>query len=181
MFVVNNGRVTSEQARHNEELAWQLRIKGWTTTRIAQELQIQQPAVSKILQRVEARAIKQLDAEIGGFKVRQATQLEHMLDEALQAWEKSKTAKCPGNVEYLEAALKVQADLRDLLHIGAANNPGTVGILLIQSGAAGTVDMDLITGAKRVPEMIEGTVIHASDEEEKETTGESGGEKQRAV
>jgi transcriptional regulator with XRE-family HTH domain len=81
---------TREEVRQREETAWSLRQRGWSQQRIAAELGVSQPAVHKILRRVERRVLARLSHSVASVKARQAGQLEFLLDEAVQAWERSK-------------------------------------------------------------------------------------------
>jgi hypothetical protein len=84
------GGVPPEVVREREVKAWALRQRGWTEARIAAEIGVSQMGVSKILARLERRAYAQLSKRIARSKARQTLQLEHLLDEAVQAWERSK-------------------------------------------------------------------------------------------
>lgn len=83
-------RKSKEETRDQESRAWQLRCQGWTTYRIAAEIGITQSAVWKMLRRVEQRVLAGLKDSVVRMKATQTAQLENLLDEALQAWEKSK-------------------------------------------------------------------------------------------
>ena len=79
-----------EQVIENETKAWQLRCRGWVQTRIAAHLGISQPAISKILKRVELRELKKLTVSVERLKVVQSGQLDHVVEESLDAWHRSK-------------------------------------------------------------------------------------------
>lgn len=79
-----------EQTRENERRAWELRTRGWTQDRIARELKLTQAGVSLILKRVVKRVLKDLGDDIVARKVEQEARLEHVVDEMMQAWERSK-------------------------------------------------------------------------------------------
>lgn len=74
-----------------EQRAIELATLGWTQHRIAADLGISQAAVSKLLARVDARALRELTEAISRQKVRQTQRLEHVVAEALQAWDASKS------------------------------------------------------------------------------------------
>ena len=85
-------------ARKREMLAFELSAdRGLNETRIAEELakaglgKVTQQAVSAMLRRVEARALKDLTDLVRRKKVRQTASLEHCFGEAMAGWEKSKT------------------------------------------------------------------------------------------
>jgi len=73
-----------------EEQAWDLRRKGWTIERVAQELGRPRRTVASMLERVELRALARMDRGVALVKIRQTAQLEHVYEEALGAWERSK-------------------------------------------------------------------------------------------
>lgn len=85
------GGVPPEVVRDRERKAWDLRQRFWTEARIAQELGISQPAVSKILRRVETRLADRFAKRASRIKARQTAQLEVIATEAFDAWLHSKT------------------------------------------------------------------------------------------
>jgi hypothetical protein len=84
------GRPEAEKAREHERRAWDLRQQGWTHARIAAELGLERSAVTRILARVNKRVLKEMHAEVAAQKVEQSARLDFVIDEALQAWERSK-------------------------------------------------------------------------------------------
>jgi transcriptional regulator with XRE-family HTH domain len=64
--------------------------RGYTQEDIAAELQVTQAAVSKILRRVQDRALQELTTRIAREKVRQTSQLQYVVRESLRQWEQSK-------------------------------------------------------------------------------------------
>jgi hypothetical protein len=82
--------VKREVVRFREELAWMLRQAGFAQARIARELGISQPAVCKVLRRVERRVLARLEAGVRAVKAKQAAQLEYIVDQAMGAWKASK-------------------------------------------------------------------------------------------
>jgi hypothetical protein len=91
-------RISAALTRKREELAWELRIQGMRERDIAQEIEkaglgtVTQQAVSLMLTRLEARALKAMTDRVGGVKARQTDSLWLIFDEAMKAWERSKTA-----------------------------------------------------------------------------------------
>lgn len=73
-----------------EAEAWDLRQQGWTVRRIGAKLGIAHTTVSRMLDRVERRVLKSLSRRVERQKVTSTQILDHIRDEALQAWEKSK-------------------------------------------------------------------------------------------
>jgi DNA-binding transcriptional LysR family regulator len=78
-----------EVSRQREQDAWTLRQEGRTEAAIAERLGVSQPAVSKMLRRVEDRVLKDLTKEVGRTKARQTAQLEWAASQAARAWERS--------------------------------------------------------------------------------------------
>ena len=76
--------------RARETRAWDLRARGLSQSRIAEALGITQPAVSKLLRRVERRELRRLSAAIESLKAVQSAQLDYVIGESLSAWERSK-------------------------------------------------------------------------------------------
>lgn len=77
--------------------AWALRTKGWTEHRIAAQLEVSQPTVSRWLRQIAQRVLRDLDEEARTELVILLGQLHHVADEALQAWERSKKPKKRGS------------------------------------------------------------------------------------
>lgn len=134
-------KVTPTEAREHERRAWELRCKGWTYQRIAAEIKVDQSAVCKILRRTSDRVLAELGEDVKARKVEQTAQLEHVADECLQAWERSKQAhkrvrqtkaggegeatvvqeasdQC-GDVAYVEQWRAIQADIRKIWGLDA--------------------------------------------------------------
>ena len=132
--------------RAREGRAMELATQGWSQHRIATELQISQPAVSKLLRRVEDRILRELTAGVERQKARHTLRLEHLYAEALRAWEQSKqdatrrrqrktvgraggatgatvaelvVEEQHGDPRYLEEGRKALADLRKLWGLDA--------------------------------------------------------------
>ena len=76
--------------RARERRAMELAVLGWTQHEIATELQISQPAVSKLLARADERALADLSSRVERQKVRQSQRLERVFAESMRAWERSK-------------------------------------------------------------------------------------------
>lgn len=129
-----------------EERAYKLRLQGRPVTEIAAEMGVSDRQVRTYLRRTEDRMKADLlerDGEAGVLK--QFAVLNHVLDEALQAWEQSKEPSVKrsvsrkkdaegktletrvsetveeqvGNPAYLDAVLKASREMRDLLGLDA--------------------------------------------------------------
>jgi hypothetical protein len=79
--------------RAREVRAWRLRSRGWTQGRIGDELGITQGAISKLLARVEARESRRMAKRSGRVKVVQSAVLDHITEEAIDAWHRSKAPR----------------------------------------------------------------------------------------
>ena len=76
-----------------ETKAWRLSQRCWTQSRIAEELGISQRTVSEMLARVHRRVLAELNKKVELQKVVLTQQLFQLIDEAYQAWERSKKPK----------------------------------------------------------------------------------------
>jgi hypothetical protein len=70
-----------------------LQEQGWTQDAIAREVGVSQPAVSKLLQRLDRRALAALDQELASHKMRRLRILEYVSREGRRAWEHSKQGR----------------------------------------------------------------------------------------
>jgi DNA-binding transcriptional MocR family regulator len=70
--------------------AWELRTRCWTQERIAAELKVDQGTISRVLRRLEARALREIGKKVERVKARQTEQLEFIASEAMGEWERSK-------------------------------------------------------------------------------------------
>jgi hypothetical protein len=140
--------VKRELTRVREQVAWTMRIAGHCQARIAHFMGVSQPAVCKILRRVERRVLAQMEADVRQVKVRQAAQLGYILDQAMRAWKDSqerlgeqtstrdepdgmgKTIRTrhyrrgPGDPRYLMVALKALQSERELFGLDRLAPPG---------------------------------------------------------
>ena len=94
-------------------------VAGLSQRQIAAEEGITQSAVSKILQRLEARVLEELVARIEREKARQTLRLDHLYRESLQAWQASKA----------DATRRVQKKTQP----GAGTTSATVAQLVIET------------------------------------------------
>ena len=82
--------VKPDQSREHELHAWDLRCRGWTQARIADELGLTQQSVSRILARVNKRSLKELTRRVELLKAEQHARLDHLYSEAMAGWERTK-------------------------------------------------------------------------------------------
>jgi len=73
-----------------EMRALELSIHGSTQREIAEELGVSQPAVSKILSRLEERYAREVVANLDRHRAKQTLRLEHQYAESMRAWTESK-------------------------------------------------------------------------------------------
>ena len=85
-----NGHEPPSRIHARELRAMELSVQGWSQRRMAAELGISQPAVSKMLRRLEERVLRELAEDGDRQKARQTNRLEHLYTEALGGWEHSK-------------------------------------------------------------------------------------------
>jgi predicted transcriptional regulator len=77
--------------RTRELRATELANLGWSQHQIAEDLGISQAAVSKIIQRVELRVLRELADTVERQKAQQSLRIAHLYAEAMKAWEQSKS------------------------------------------------------------------------------------------
>ena len=70
--------------------ALELSIQGSTQRQIADELGVSQPAVSKILSRIEEMYAHEVIANLDRHRAKQTLRLEHHYSQSMRAWEESK-------------------------------------------------------------------------------------------
>jgi len=130
------GRATKEIARAREERAWDLRLKGLSHARIADEIGVDRTTVTKILQRVRKRTQAKVDQDVDQHRSEMIAKYEKIYAEAMVAWEaskgQSKTATQKdsekfgketsvrieeehGDPRYLQAAMTAMKDLQKLV------------------------------------------------------------------
>src|SRR5215471_2864848 len=84
------GHEPRQRIQARERRAYELSIQGKSQSEIAATLQISQPAVCKILRRVEDREAAETRAERQRLWVRLKEQYRHLYNEAMQGFERSK-------------------------------------------------------------------------------------------
>ena len=82
-----------EESLERETRAWELRQKLWTHERIAAELGVDRSTITKMLGRVWTRRNNTQQERIDAFREEHTAMLEHIADEAMQAWSASKAMK----------------------------------------------------------------------------------------
>jgi predicted transcriptional regulator len=83
-------KFTREETRGHELRAWDLRQRGWTQERIAQELGLERSSISRILSRLDQRFRATMREQVGELKSEQTAILRHIVAESMDAWERSK-------------------------------------------------------------------------------------------
>src|SRR5438034_1332456 len=109
--------------KERERLAWEMRLQFYTESRIGKELGISQPAVSKILKRLNQRDASELAASVIEIQKLQLQQLAHIADESFQAWANSiqprpdvqgVLRRGDGDPRYLVICMRALADIRKI-------------------------------------------------------------------
>jgi predicted transcriptional regulator len=164
------------RVRQREEDVVQLATEGHSQHEIARLTGISQPAVSKILRRVDERWLKDNAGRLERFRVEQARKSEHLYREALRAWEQSKAQRTRrrqrksegpvtgaggvmaevivddshGDPRYLEAARRALADVARLWGVNAgdraAKEPAPPAVFTLKLGDERTAPT---TGSRR--------------------------------
>ena len=80
-----DGHDPRARIRTRERRTMHLTVLGWSQQQIAADLGVTQAAVSKILNRVERRVLRELTATVERHKARQTLRLEHIFAEAMRA------------------------------------------------------------------------------------------------
>jgi predicted transcriptional regulator len=145
-------RLSKEEKLAREERIWDLRLRGYTQMTIAVRLGVHQSCVCRTLRRVSTRVARQMHQEIAQRKAEQVAQLEHMAQEAMEAWERSKHAATVmqkqtvggedtiiahvtaevGDPRFLQAAIAALADIRKVLDMDKVLLVGDGGTLVVQ-------------------------------------------------
>lgn len=140
-------RRQDDQALARDERIWELRSKGMSQSAIGEIVGVDQCTVSTSLKRISERVIKTMTDEVGKEKLILTRQYEHIVSEAMAAWEASKkasrtvrkTTRTPGGegVEpeeevivqeardqtgdpvYLETAMKAMAEVKKIWGLDA--------------------------------------------------------------
>jgi len=73
-----------------EMRALELSVQGSTQRQISEELGVSQPAVSKMLSRLEERFAREVVATLDRHRAKQTMRLEHHYSESMRAWTESK-------------------------------------------------------------------------------------------
>jgi DNA-binding CsgD family transcriptional regulator len=85
-----DGHEPRARIQTRELRALELSIQGSTQRQIAEELGVSQPAVSKILSRLEDRYAREVVAGLDRHRAKQTLRLEHHYSESMRAWQDSK-------------------------------------------------------------------------------------------
>ena len=85
------GYESPARIRARELRATDLSVRGWSQSQIAADLGVSQAAVSKILRRVDERALREVRANADRLKVQHARRLDHVCAESMRAWDDSKS------------------------------------------------------------------------------------------
>lgn len=94
-----------------ERRAWDLRQQGLTHERIAAELNLDRSTITKMLGRLSVRASKNMMEMVIEEKIGQIARLNHIVDEAMQAWERSKETAKTVRRQQADAAAQEEGDV----------------------------------------------------------------------
>jgi ribosomal protein L29 len=114
-----------ERSKVLEREAWRLRAECLSTRAIAARLGVSQPHIIRLLRKTEARVLAESEAIARAVKARQAEQIEHLLSEAIAAWELSKAPPRlvrtkTGGAGRTEETVEVRATAGDVRFLGEA-------------------------------------------------------------
>lgn len=102
-----------EISRQRELDVWEMRQRSYTQEEIAKRVGVSQPAVAKILKKLNNRYLERCVDSIERVKGEQIVQLEHIACEAMIAWEQSKHSGV--DPRCLTAAMKAKEDIRKII------------------------------------------------------------------
>jgi len=117
------GRIPPAVSREREQRAWALVLDGVPQVEIAAQLEVTPQAISKLLQRVERRAVAEMDADVRRRKLRQHARLEHVYREAMTAWKRSQEPR-------RKSRRKSGGRRGEILTDEATTNAGAPGLLM---------------------------------------------------
>lgn len=83
-------RINATQQRERERQAWAYRAEGMTHERIAELIGAERSTITKMLARLADRALGELTEDVSEEKMAQVSILRRIVDESMQAWERSK-------------------------------------------------------------------------------------------
>ena len=110
-----DGHDPRARIRTRERRTMDLTVLGWSQHQIAADLGVTQAAVSKILNRVERRALRELTATVERHKVRHTLRLDHIYAEAMRAWEGrpiNRTLRAQQRIDHLSRLRAYVVDTR---------------------------------------------------------------------
>lgn len=105
------GGIPKEVLLERERRAWDLRQQGLTHERIAAELNLDRSTITKMLGRLSVRASKNMMEMVIEEKIGQIARLNHIVDEAMQAWERSKETAKTVRRQQADAAAQEEGDV----------------------------------------------------------------------
>lgn len=157
------------RVRLREAQVFEYVLEGRTQHQIADALSISQPAVSKIVRRVEERLLADIAYKADRQRARQTFRLEHVYSQAMGAWQNSKqegvrrrqrktehddgagstvaelvSENRHGDPRYLDEARKALADLRKVWGIDAPERVSIDAVSVFASMSDEALDLELI-------------------------------------
>jgi hypothetical protein len=144
LMAKKNEYLPRELKLEREERIWKRRCQFWAVNRIAAEENLSSSVVTKILYKIFMERHRRLQDDVERVRLEKIHQLEYIADEAMQAWERSKTQfirekevessdglgrpssqttkeihQLIGDPRYLLTAIKAQEGIRKILGIEA--------------------------------------------------------------
>jgi hypothetical protein len=101
----------------------ELAVQGASQYDIAEDLGISQPAVSKLLKRIETRLLRELAETVGRQRARHALRLEHLYAEAMRAWNESKADSTRRRQRKTQGGQSPQASVAEIVSENQHGDP----------------------------------------------------------
>lgn len=167
--MTTNKKVKRLTRLEREKAILEKRLQGWTHGRIADDLGIDRTTVTKTLARLFRKAAEKLETDAAAFRAEQLAQLDAAIDEALQAWRRSKAAgeDDPRFLAEARAAMKAQReilglDVRRTEFSGSRESPIVVQPAL--DGGDLVKLLDVLTEAGALPDLLTGKLLTGGED-----------------
>jgi DNA-binding CsgD family transcriptional regulator len=173
------GHEPRRRVRLREAQVFEYVLAGRTQHQIAEALGISQPAVSKIVRRVEDRLLADLTCKAERQRARQTLRLEHLYGQAMQAWQDSKqeglrrrqrktehgsgtsstvaeliSENRHGDPRYLDEARKALTDLRKVWGVDAPERVSIDALTVFASMSDEALDQELTRQLRLVQRVL---------------------------
>lgn len=131
-------RPTKELSLNRSKLAWDLRVKGWSQEKIANELGVSQSAISKMLLKSTKKFSEAYLLDIKNVKNEQIAQLEYVAYQAIVAWDSSRDA-AEFDPRFLQIFMQAKEHIRKIIGADAPVKLETKGTADIVGASTITV------------------------------------------